>query len=79
MNVNNIEDYVDIIDRLGEKGIIPVDFAVKIRPMAGLRNILVHEYARIDFEKVYAILRNNLTDFSKFMEYIRMFMDKYNG
>ncbi len=31
-----------IIQLLGEKGIIPLDFAKKIEGMAGFRNILVH-------------------------------------
>ena len=45
---NQIEDYVDIIDKLGEKNIVPSEFAQQIRGMAGLRNILVYEYASID-------------------------------
>ena len=40
-----IEDYVDVIDKLGERGIIPLEFAQTIRGMAGFRNILIHEYA----------------------------------
>ena len=64
---NQVEDYVDIIDRLGEKDIIPSEFARSIRGMVGLRNILVHEYARLDMEKVYYILQNRLNDFYSFI------------
>ena len=52
---NQIEDYVDIIDKLGERNIIPPEFSKAIRGMAGLRNILVHEYARLDLKKIYDI------------------------
>jgi uncharacterized protein YutE (UPF0331/DUF86 family) len=76
LNENGIEEYVDIIDKIGEKGIIPSDFAARIRPMVGLRNILVHEYARIDIEKVYDVIRNNLNDFTRFDGYIRTFLAK---
>ncbi len=71
---NGIEGYVDIIDKMGEKGIIPPDFAIRIRPMVGLRNILVHEYARIDIRKLYDIIRHNLDDFTRFDGYIRKFL-----
>jgi uncharacterized protein YutE (UPF0331/DUF86 family) len=69
-----IEDYVDIIDKLGERRIIPLEFAREIRGMAGLRNILVHEYVKIDLRKIYDILQNRLTDFYNFIEYINQFL-----
>jgi uncharacterized protein YutE (UPF0331/DUF86 family) len=69
-----IEDYVDIIDKLGERRIIPLEFAREIRGMAGLRNILVHEYVKIDLKKIYDILQNRLTDFYNFIEYINQFL-----
>ena len=47
---NQIEEYVDVIDKLGEKEIIPKRFAEKIRGMAGLRNLLVHGYGIIKIE-----------------------------
>jgi len=70
-----IEDYADIIDKLGEKEIIPPEFAKSIRGMAGLRNILVHEYAKLDLKKIYDILQNRLGDFYSFIEYINKFLE----
>jgi len=64
---NQIEDYVDIIDKLGERNIIPSEFAQAIRGMAGLRNILIHEYTRIDLNKIYEVLQNRLRDFYNFI------------
>jgi len=64
------DDYTEVIDSLGKNSIIPVEFAQKIRGMASFRNILVHEYATIDLEKLHQILNNNLEDFEEFIKYI---------
>jgi uncharacterized protein YutE (UPF0331/DUF86 family) len=71
---NQIEEYVDIIDKLGERNIIPSEFAHTIRGMAGLRNILVHEYARLDIRIIYDIVQNQLKDFYDFIEYINHYL-----
>ena len=73
---NQIEDYVDIIDKLGGRNIIPSEFSKAIRGMAGLRNILVHEYARLDLRKIYDILQNRLDDFYNFINYIQDYLKK---
>ena len=44
--------------------------AAKIAPMAGLRNILVHDYLDIDREKLYDLLRTHLDDFKEFGRHI---------
>ena len=73
---SQIEDYTDIIDKLGDRNIIPAEFARSIRGMAGLRNILIHEYVSVDLNKVYDILQNRLCDFYKFIEYIEDYLNK---
>ena len=73
---NQIEDYTDIIDKLGKRNIIPAEFSTEIRGMTGLRNILVHEYTDPDFDKIYYILQNRMSDFHTFMKYINKFLDK---
>jgi uncharacterized protein YutE (UPF0331/DUF86 family) len=40
------KDNQEAIKIIGQKGVIPLSFARKISPMAGLRNILVHEYIK---------------------------------
>lgn len=69
-----IEDYVDVIDRLGEKGIIPSKFAESIRGMAGFRNILVHEYATVDLKQVYNVLHTRLNDFREFARHVDIYI-----
>lgn len=60
---------------LGAKGVIPEDFAKKIEPMAGLRNLLIHEYLKIDPAKIHAHLQN-LEDFRQFSRYILKYIEK---
>lgn len=47
-------DYHEAIARLGEIGVLPGQLAQRLAPMAGFRNVLVHEYAGIDWDEVYA-------------------------
>lgn len=44
--------------------------------MAKFRNIIVHDYARIDPEIVVGILHRKVDDFRKFSKEILQFMDK---
>ena len=40
----------------------------RLAPMAGFRNILVHEYLEIDRHRVYRVLKNDLSDFERFIK-----------
>lgn len=71
------ETYSDIFEILGKENIIPVDFAQKIKTMAGFRNILVHDYIKVDNKLVFESLQK-IDDFKKFAEYIFDFMEKEN-
>ena len=73
---NNVEDYSGVIVRLGTAGILPVEVSKRIRPMAGFRNLLVHEYAEVDLKEVYRILRDHLDDFQDFGEHIDAYLSK---
>ena len=66
-------NYTDDIVRLGAAGILPKQFSEKIKPMAGFRNILVHEYTEIDLREVYRVLQENLSDFETFGKYIEAY------
>jgi len=46
----------------------------RIKAMAGLRNILIHEYLRVDVPKLYGYLRNRLGDFTEFMSYTQKYL-----
>jgi len=38
--------------------------------MVGFRNILVHDYTKIDEDMIIYILKNELDDFIKYMDYV---------
>jgi uncharacterized protein YutE (UPF0331/DUF86 family) len=56
--------------RLGELGVLPQDFAQHLAPLAGFRNILVHEYLAVDWQEVYRHLQQ-LDDLARFAELVR--------
>jgi len=64
------DEYRDIFILLGEHDLLPKTLAEKMAPMAGLRNILVHDYLDIDLKKLYLLLKNNLDDFRAFAKAI---------
>lgn len=64
------DEYREIILKLGQHSIIPREFAERIAPMAGFRNIVVHRYLTVDPAQVYAYLKHGLDDFERFILYI---------
>jgi uncharacterized protein YutE (UPF0331/DUF86 family) len=46
-------DYYDAILRMGELEVLAADFARHLAPLAGFRNILVHEYLAVDWDQVF--------------------------
>jgi len=70
------DTYRDVFLLLGEHGILPDDFAKDLAPAAGFRNVLVHMYAKIDIDRLYYYLENNLEDIERFGEYIARYLIK---
>ena len=66
-------DYYEAILIMGELGVLPLDFSRHLAPIAGLRNILVHEYVSVDWDLVYENLQQ-LDDLHRFKELIRQWM-----
>jgi len=64
------EEYRDIFILLGENKVLPVELAEKMAQLAGLRNILVHDYLEIDLNRIYEFLKTDLSDFREFAKYI---------
>jgi len=55
-------------DILAEAGVLPAELGRSLARMVGFRNILVHDYARLDAELVLKALRTNLADFERFKD-----------
>ena len=56
----------DLFERLEQAGIISPLMKETLRKMKAFRNILVHEYGRLDDQLVYELLQNRLDDFETF-------------
>jgi uncharacterized protein YutE (UPF0331/DUF86 family) len=69
-NARKPTDYYEAILIMGELNILPADFARRLAPLAGFRNLLVHEYTGLDWDQVYANLQK-LSDLLTFRDYIR--------
>jgi uncharacterized protein YutE (UPF0331/DUF86 family) len=72
-NARKPVDYYDAILRLSELDVLPADFARHLAPLAGFRNILVHEYLSLDWDQVYSHLRE-LGDLERFAAFIRRWL-----
>lgn len=60
----------DLFERLEEARVISSCMKETLKRMKGFRNLLVHEYGRVDDEIVYDTARNRLSDFSDFKKEI---------
>jgi uncharacterized protein YutE (UPF0331/DUF86 family) len=70
------EDAREVIEILGEQKVIPFSFSKHFAPVASFCNILVHEYAKVDINKLYQHLKNDLKDFDSYARYIVKFIVK---
>jgi len=64
----------DLFEKLEAAGVISPQTRETLREMKGFRNILVHEYARIDDRMVYEVARSRLGDFETFKEQILRYL-----
>lgn len=77
MNGGRATEYKEIARLLGERGVVPKDFAdTKLKAMAGYRNRLTHFYADVTPEEIHAILSHDLEDFEEFLSSIKNLMNK---
>lgn len=67
-------DPADLFERLARGGAITPALAHTLTEMKGLRNILVHEYGRVDDRRVFRTLQEDLGDFDAFRREIGAFL-----
>jgi uncharacterized protein YutE (UPF0331/DUF86 family) len=70
------ESYADCFNELRDATIVSSDLAERLGRMARFRNRLVHVYWRIDNERLWTILQENLGDLEAYMVVIGRLLDE---
>lgn len=70
--------YREIMLKMSDLDVVSANFSKKLANMAGFRNILVHDYTKIDAEVILNILKNDINDFMKYTVEVNKWM-KNNG
>lgn len=68
------DDYHASFIEMGMQKIIPFSFAERIAQSTGLRNILIHQYKKINYKKFYASLPVAYKDYSSYIKYIEKYI-----
>lgn len=68
------ENYFDIFIILGKNKVIAKEFAAKLAPLAGLRNRIIHDYTKIDYNLILKNIKERLSDFEEFSKQILVFI-----
>jgi len=68
-NLGNPASYGECVELLEKHSYIDNELTTKLIGMIGLRNLLIHEYAIIDIDKLYELL-SDLDDFTIFAKKI---------
>lgn len=72
----DVPDYASAIDVLGDLGVLPVEFAERLRGIAGFRNVLVHGYLGTDLARVHQLLNSGLVDFVEFGRLVDNYLER---
>ncbi len=69
-NLELPDDYFRTFTILGKSSILPYEFVEKIAPSVGLRNQIVHQYEKIDTDKMLKDIRENIHQYNEYMAFI---------
>ena len=78
MNWRLPKDYKDTIQILWENRVIDDDLNINLKEIVGLRNLLVHLYASIDFSEIYGNLNKYIIFLEKGMKTLLKFCKDKN-
>ena len=70
------QDYSDVIKLMSQQGVLRGDLVGRLVEMVKFRNMLVHLYWKIENDRLYKYLKENLGDFEAFKEAIRKYLKK---
>jgi uncharacterized protein YutE (UPF0331/DUF86 family) len=70
------DTYRESILALSKEKILPAEFAKQMANMVSFRNILVHDYMKVDEDIMIDIIHNHLNDFTKYIDCINKWINK---
>ena len=73
------KDYEDIIGQLAAQQVIDEALRQRLKGLGGFRNVLVHDYLRLDLDRVAEALAKAPTDFSEFARQVRRWLAAATG
>lgn len=73
-NLRAPEDATETFHILSEAKILPMEFAMKFSPIVGLRNIVVHDYEKVDVEKMINDIKSDIGQFGEYAVHVDNFM-----
>lgn len=71
------KDYRETFLLLAEFGVYPKKFADQIAKSIGTRNVLVHEYDKVDQSLIYGSIQDCLRDYQQYIEYLLKLLGKH--
>ena len=69
------DDNKDVFVVLSEENVIPAELLPDLIRMARFRNLIVHDYARIDNQIVHTMLKERLGDFDRYAQVILRYLE----
>ena len=57
--------YAEILEVLAEEGVISEELSGKMTGMAAFRNVLVHDYLKLDHDRIYQIVKEQVKNFAE--------------
>jgi uncharacterized protein YutE (UPF0331/DUF86 family) len=69
--------YEDVVPALGHASILPPELVARLAGIAGLRNILVHDYLAVDHGLLFDNLIAGLPDFEAFASAVDVFLGSH--
>ncbi|OHA27012.1 MAG: hypothetical protein A3D52_00930 [Candidatus Taylorbacteria bacterium RIFCSPHIGHO2_02_FULL_44_36] len=70
------DDFEGTFKLLGKVGVLDDKFAIKIAPIVGLRNRVVHQYDSLNMEEFIGSLKKDFFDFKEYLIQIENFLKR---
>lgn len=69
------DDYQNTFIVLAENKATPMEFAIKIAPSVGLRNLVVHKYGRVDVKKMVDDIKSEIGQYREHLRHVSKSLD----